>query len=237
MVRRLYAYPQIRFDLSGRFRESSDALPLGGAFDPKGHKPVVRAGLILGGGPRKSPRSALRTRRYGGLEDRRATGPQMGRHRPRCRNPARQIHQITGQDRPYLHRPRTVRGDSYGSRGGPSSPSSLTRRPRTRSASGSATCGRTTASSSAPWAVSLWTSRTSARPPLSRFSKRRGCRTYGSTTCATPAPRCYSPAATIPSWCKSCWATRRWRWTLDRYSHVLPGMGDQTAAAMEVALS
>jgi len=51
MVRRLYAYPQIRFDLSGRFRESSDALPLGGAFDPKGHKPVVRADLILGGGP------------------------------------------------------------------------------------------------------------------------------------------------------------------------------------------
>ncbi len=25
--------------------------------------------------------------------------------------------------------------------------------------------------------------------------------------------------------------------TLDRYSHVLPGMGDQTAAAMEAALS
>ncbi len=25
--------------------------------------------------------------------------------------------------------------------------------------------------------------------------------------------------------------------TLDRYSHVLPGMGDQTAAAMESALS
>jgi hypothetical protein len=25
--------------------------------------------------------------------------------------------------------------------------------------------------------------------------------------------------------------------TLDRYSHVLPGMGEQTAAAMEAALS
>src|SRR5215203_6323959 len=110
MVRRLYAYPQIRFDLSGRFRESSDALPLGGAFDPKGHKPVVRADLILGGGPRKSPRSAPRTRRYGGLADWRATGPQMGRHRPRCRNPARQTHQITGQDRPYLHRAQERQG-------------------------------------------------------------------------------------------------------------------------------
>src|SRR5215210_604539 len=47
MVRRLYAYPQIRFDLSGRFRESSDALPLGGAFDPNGHKPVVLLTLSL----------------------------------------------------------------------------------------------------------------------------------------------------------------------------------------------
>ena len=47
MSRRLYAYPQTRFDLSGRFRESSDAFPLGGAFDPKGHTPVVHADLIF----------------------------------------------------------------------------------------------------------------------------------------------------------------------------------------------
>jgi hypothetical protein len=33
------------------------------------------------------------------------------------------------------------------------------------------------------------------------------------------------------------WGRRQKAMTLDRYSHVLPGMGDQTAAAMEAALS
>jgi integrase len=64
-------------------------------------------------------------------------------------------------------------------------------------------------SSSAPTLAGPWTSATSPGPRSSRSSKRRGCRTYASTTCVTPAPRCYSLAGTIPSWCKSSWVMRR----------------------------
>jgi len=40
----------------------------------------------------------------------------------------------------------------------------------------------------------------------SHSSKRRDCRTYASTTYATPVQRCYSLAATMRSSCKSSWA-------------------------------
>lgn len=91
----------------------------------------------------------------------------------------------------------------------PSRRSRPTRRRRTQSASSSGTCGRTTASSSALRPVDLWTSATSPQRPSNRSSRRRDCRISDSTISGKPAPRCYSLAATIPSWCRSFWAIRR----------------------------
>jgi integrase len=54
-----------------------------------------------------------------------------------------------------------------------------------------------------------WTFAMSLRLRLSRSSTRQDYRIYAFTTSATHAPRCYSPAATIPSWCKSYWDTLR----------------------------
>jgi hypothetical protein len=66
--------------------------------------PGCRAGqAVPGGGPRQPPRDPLRACHHCGLEDRRAPGAQMGRHRPRRRDLTRQAHQVAGQVRPYLH--------------------------------------------------------------------------------------------------------------------------------------
>jgi integrase len=80
----------------------------------------------------------------------------------------------TGQ--PSLRR-RTAGAAVLGSRGGPSRSSSPTRRRRTPNDSSSATCGKTTVSSSAPRLASLLTSATLPRPRSSLSSGKRGCRT------------------------------------------------------------
>jgi hypothetical protein len=58
-----------------------------------------------------------------------------------------------------------------------------------------------------------------------------------STISGILAPRCCSPAGTTPRLVQELLGHSSVAMTLDRYSHGLPGMGDQSAAAMEAALS
>ncbi len=52
--------------------------------------------------------------------------------------------------------------------------------------------------------------RNGARGSFKPLLKKAGLPDFGSTTSAIPALRCYSSAATTPSWCKSFWVTLRW---------------------------
>ncbi|MCA1731908.1 MAG: tyrosine-type recombinase/integrase [Actinobacteria bacterium] len=96
--------------------------------------------------------------------------------------------------------------------------------------------GKTTASSSAPTAASPWTSTTSARPLSSRSSSAglSDIRFHDLRhTCAT----LLLSRGHHPKLVQDLLGHASVALTLDRYSHVLPGMGDQTAAVMEAALS
>ena len=73
-------------------------------------------------------------------------------------------------------------------------------------------------------------------PRSSRFSEKRDCRTSDSTISAIPAPLLLSRRH-HPKLVQELLGHASVAMMLDRYSHVLPGMGDQTAAAMEAALS
>jgi integrase len=165
---------------------------------------------------------------------------QMGRHRPRRRNLTRQAHQqVTGQVRPYLHHPKE-NGKGRSIRLTQRAVEALKSHKAAQNAangSSSATCGRTTTSSSVPTAGKPLDFRNVATASFKPLLKKAGLPDIRfhdlRHTCAT----LLLSRGHHPKLVQELLGHASVAMTLDRYSYVLPGMGDQTAAAMEAALS